>query len=133
MMQDAYPMCAFSSGPARSSVLGVRPSALIRYRVSGPSSRVPGTRDKVHGSPFQGFFLKLQAALQWPWIRTGRSFLTLPPTDPGVRLPMVHSVNHCPRGGRRTRGLNSSALRCRTSVLLPDHFCQEASSSAMNS
>jgi len=33
-------MCAFSGGQARSSVLGVRPSARIRYRV--PGSRYPG-------------------------------------------------------------------------------------------
>jgi hypothetical protein len=36
-------VCAFSSGRARSSVLGVRPSALIRSRVSGPRCQVPGT------------------------------------------------------------------------------------------
>jgi len=39
-MRDAKPMCAF---PTRSPVLGVRPSALIRSRVSGPRCQVPGT------------------------------------------------------------------------------------------
>jgi hypothetical protein len=43
-VQDAYPVCAFSRGRVRSSVLGVRSSASIRYRVSGPRCRVPGTR-----------------------------------------------------------------------------------------
>jgi len=33
-MQDANPVCAFSGGRARSSVLGVRPSALIRYQAT---------------------------------------------------------------------------------------------------
>jgi hypothetical protein len=37
-------MGAFSRGRARSSVLGIRPSASIRYQVSGPRCRVPGTR-----------------------------------------------------------------------------------------
>ena len=32
---SAYPVCAFSGGRARSSVLGIRPSALIRSRVPG--------------------------------------------------------------------------------------------------
>ena len=48
-MQDANPMCAFSSSRARSSVLGVRPPALIRYRVSGPRCRVPGTWYQIPG------------------------------------------------------------------------------------
>jgi len=45
-MQDAYPVCVFSGGRARSSVPGVRPSASdrVRYRVSGTRCRVPGTR-----------------------------------------------------------------------------------------
>jgi hypothetical protein len=38
-------MCAFSGGQTRSSVLGVRSSALIRYRVSGTRYQVAGTRD----------------------------------------------------------------------------------------
>jgi hypothetical protein len=43
-IQDAgcKPVCTFSSGRARSSVLGIRPSASTRYRVSGPRCRVPG-------------------------------------------------------------------------------------------
>ena len=45
-MQNAYLLCAFSGGRARSSVLGVRPSASIR-------SRVPGTRDLESGTPYQ--------------------------------------------------------------------------------
>ena len=45
-MQDAYPVCVFSGGRARSSVPGVRPSASdrVRYRVSGTRCRVAGTR-----------------------------------------------------------------------------------------
>ena len=48
-MQDANPVCAFSGGRAQSSVLGVRPSALIRirYQVSGPGYPVPGTRYQI--------------------------------------------------------------------------------------
>ena len=42
-MHDAYPVCAFSSGRAQSSGLGVRPSALIRYRVPGTRNLEPGT------------------------------------------------------------------------------------------
>jgi hypothetical protein len=44
----ANPMCAFSGGRARSSVLGVRLSASdrIRYRVSGTRRRVPGTQQR---------------------------------------------------------------------------------------
>jgi hypothetical protein len=42
--RDAYPVCVFSGGQARSSVLGVRPSVSIRYQVLGPRFRVPGTR-----------------------------------------------------------------------------------------
>jgi hypothetical protein len=38
-------MGAFSRGRARSSVLGIRPSASIRYQVSGPGCRVPGTEE----------------------------------------------------------------------------------------
>jgi hypothetical protein len=37
-------MHGFSNGRGRSSVLGVRPSALIRYRVPGTRNLVPGTR-----------------------------------------------------------------------------------------
>jgi len=40
-MQDAYPVCAFSSGRDRSSVLGVRLSAL---------NPVPGIRDQAPGT-----------------------------------------------------------------------------------
>jgi len=43
-MQDANPVCAFSSNQARSSVLGIRPSALIRSRVPGARYPEPGTR-----------------------------------------------------------------------------------------
>jgi hypothetical protein len=43
-MQDADPVYAFSGGRARSSVLGVRPSALIRSRVPGARYPEPGTR-----------------------------------------------------------------------------------------
>jgi hypothetical protein len=35
---------------ARSPVLGVRPSALIRYRVPGPRCQVPGTWNPGSGS-----------------------------------------------------------------------------------
>jgi hypothetical protein len=35
---------------ARSSVLGVRSSALIRYRVPGPRCQVPGTWNPVSGA-----------------------------------------------------------------------------------
>jgi hypothetical protein len=51
-MQDAYPMCAFSGGRARSSVLGVRPSASdqLRYRVPGPRCQIAGTRYLVPGT-----------------------------------------------------------------------------------
>jgi hypothetical protein len=49
-MQDANPVCAFSSGWARSSVLGVRSSALIRYRVPGPRWQVPDTWYPVPGT-----------------------------------------------------------------------------------
>jgi len=35
---------------ARSSVLGVRPSALIRDRVPGPRCQVPGTWNPVSGA-----------------------------------------------------------------------------------
>jgi hypothetical protein len=42
-------VCAFSGGQARSSVLGVRPSASIRYRVSGPRYRVPVFEKPAHG------------------------------------------------------------------------------------
>jgi hypothetical protein len=41
-IQDAYPMCAFSGSRARSSVLGIRPSASIRHQVSGPRCQVIG-------------------------------------------------------------------------------------------
>jgi len=44
---DANPVCAFSGGRARSSVLGVRPSALIRSRVPGARYPEPGTRYRV--------------------------------------------------------------------------------------
>ena len=37
-------MCTFSSGRARSSVLGVRPSASIRFRISGTRCQVPGSQ-----------------------------------------------------------------------------------------
>jgi hypothetical protein len=47
---DAYPVCAFSGGRARSSVLSTRPSALIRYRVPGARYPGPGTRYRVPGS-----------------------------------------------------------------------------------
>jgi hypothetical protein len=43
-IQDAYPVCAFFSGRARSSVLGIRPSASDRLRC-----RVPGPRCQVIG------------------------------------------------------------------------------------
>jgi hypothetical protein len=43
-IQDAYPMCAFSGSRARSSVLGIRPSASDRLRC-----RVPGPRCQVIG------------------------------------------------------------------------------------
>jgi hypothetical protein len=43
-IQDANPGCAFSGGRARSSVLGIRPSALIRSRVPGARYPGPGTR-----------------------------------------------------------------------------------------
>jgi hypothetical protein len=45
-IQDAYPVCAFSGGRARSSVLGVRSSASIRLRcrVPGPRCQIAGTR-----------------------------------------------------------------------------------------
>jgi hypothetical protein len=45
-MQDANPMCAFSGGRARSSVLGVRSSASdrLRCRVPGPRCQIAGTR-----------------------------------------------------------------------------------------
>jgi hypothetical protein len=52
-MQDANPVCAFSGGQARSSVLGVRPSALIRDRVPGPRCQVPGTWNPVSGACFR--------------------------------------------------------------------------------
>jgi len=44
-IQDADLMCAFSGSQTWSSVLGVRPSALIRYRVPGLRWHpTPGTR-----------------------------------------------------------------------------------------
>ena len=45
-MQDANPVCAFSGGRTRSSVLGVRPSASdrLRCRVPGPRCQIAGTR-----------------------------------------------------------------------------------------
>jgi hypothetical protein len=51
-MQDANPVCAFSSGRARSSVLGVRPSASdrLRCRVPGPRCQIAGTRCLVLGT-----------------------------------------------------------------------------------
>jgi len=36
--------------PARFSGLGIRPSALIRYRVPGPRCQVPGTWNPVPGT-----------------------------------------------------------------------------------
>ena len=49
---DAHPVCAFSSGRARSSVLGVRASASdwLRCRVPGPRCRIAGTRYLVAGT-----------------------------------------------------------------------------------
>ena len=48
-IQDAYPVCAFSGGRARSSALGVRPLASDRVRcwVSGIRYQVPGSRELV--------------------------------------------------------------------------------------
>jgi hypothetical protein len=48
---DAYSVCAFSGGRARSWVLGVRPSALdwLRCRVPGPRCQIAGTRYRVPG------------------------------------------------------------------------------------
>jgi hypothetical protein len=54
-MHDANPVCAFSGGQARSSVLGVRPSASIRLRcrVPGPRCQIAGTRYLVPGTGHQ--------------------------------------------------------------------------------
>ena len=41
ILYPAYPVCVFSDGRAQSSVLGVRSSALIRYRIPGPRYQVP--------------------------------------------------------------------------------------------
>jgi len=77
-MQDAYSVCAFPSGWARSSVLGVRPSALIRYRVPGARYPGPGTRYQAPaqfltvGGPVLG--LPMEVAYQ-------RSFERLRPGD----------------------------------------------------
>ena len=49
-IQDADPVCAFSGGQVRSSVLGVRSSALIRYRVPGPRCQIAGTWNPVSGA-----------------------------------------------------------------------------------
>jgi len=51
-MQDANPVCAFSGGRARSSVLGVRSSASdrLRCRVPGPRCLVPDTWNPVPGT-----------------------------------------------------------------------------------
>jgi hypothetical protein len=49
-MHDAHPVCAFSRVRARSSVLGIRPSVLIRYRVPGPRCQLPGTWHPVPGT-----------------------------------------------------------------------------------
>jgi len=51
-MHDANPVCAFSGGQTRSSVLGVRPSASIRLRcrVPGPRCQVPRTWNPVPGA-----------------------------------------------------------------------------------
>jgi hypothetical protein len=48
----ANPVCAFSGGRARSSVLGVRSSASdrLRCRVPGPRCRIAGTRYLVPGT-----------------------------------------------------------------------------------
>jgi hypothetical protein len=45
-MRDAYPVCAFPSDQARSSVLGVRSSASdrLRCRVPGPRCQIAGAR-----------------------------------------------------------------------------------------
>jgi hypothetical protein len=52
-MQDANPVCAFSGGRARSSVLGVRSSASDRLRCRVPGrSQVPGPR---HLEPGTGY------------------------------------------------------------------------------
>jgi len=47
----AYPVGAFFSGRARSSVLGIRPSALIWCRVPGPRCQIAGppARSSVSG------------------------------------------------------------------------------------
>jgi hypothetical protein len=52
-IQDADPVCAFSGGQVRSSVLGVRSSALIRDRVPGPRCQVPRTWNPVPGPVFE--------------------------------------------------------------------------------
>jgi hypothetical protein len=62
-MQDANPVCAFSSGRARSSVLGVRPSASdrLRCRVPGPRCQIAGTRCLVPGT----WYLSSQKTRTW--------------------------------------------------------------------
>jgi len=74
---DADPVCAFSGGRARSSVLGVRPSASdwLRCRVPSPRCQIAGTRYLVPGTwhlssknPHTGY--------AWCRIGRGRSWLS---------------------------------------------------------
>jgi hypothetical protein len=52
ILHHAYPVCGFSGGRARSSVLGVRPSASdwLRCRVPSPRCQIAGTRYLVPGT-----------------------------------------------------------------------------------
>jgi hypothetical protein len=79
-------VCAFSSGRARSSVLGVRPSALIRSQVPGTrhrsrsnaEGRIPSTRDRAGGT---GYRIRCSAFGSRPsaWTKhAGRSHLPCP-------------------------------------------------------
>jgi len=58
MEKKAYLVCAFSGGRARSSVLGVRPSASTGSRVSGAGYPEPGTQYLVPGGVPVSYFEK---------------------------------------------------------------------------
>jgi hypothetical protein len=63
-IHDADPVCGFSGGQARSSVLGVRSSALI-----GPGSWVPGIRNLEPGT---GYLSSKNAHTGYAGCRIGR-------------------------------------------------------------
>jgi len=101
-MGFAYPMCAFSGSRARSSVLGVRPSASIRYRVPGARYPGPGTRYRVlvFEKPAHGVCMMQDRAESHPAYPMG----AVPGSVLGARYP---AFSH-----RRMRGEGDTTFPC---------------------